>query len=277
MSARDELGNPITQQRWEAVLVQLEEACSRERAVSAYAGPRLAALRTARRVLRRWEELYAEWSQANGHMEALFDRRLPPADHIRALEDIDAALAENPADCPACKGSGEMPAQVRVPGTADEAEDVTVDCAKCAGTGTVTETVAACCHKWREDGSCCGNPIPEPEPAPCPACEGTGETRNGVCLSRMVGPVEVDALGQAWSPEFRALAYEIEALPASEQQTKVATMFADLHKRAAARWVRVADDLDGLLDALVKERVLPPDFRERQQETPSQVHDREEK
>jgi hypothetical protein len=52
----------------------------------------LDALLLARRVLRRWTELYAEWSQANGHMEALFDRRLPPADHIKAQEAVQAAL-----------------------------------------------------------------------------------------------------------------------------------------------------------------------------------------
>ena len=55
------------------------------------------ALLAARRVLHRWAEKYAEWSQANGHMEALFDRRLPPADHVQTLEAIDAALAKSPA------------------------------------------------------------------------------------------------------------------------------------------------------------------------------------
>lgn len=53
------------------------------------------ALVIAQRVLRHWSELYAEWSQANGHMEALFDRRLPPADHVKALEAIAAALEKS--------------------------------------------------------------------------------------------------------------------------------------------------------------------------------------
>lgn len=59
-------------------------------------GLREAALRLAQRVLQQWGGLYAEWSQHNGHMERLMDRRLPPADHIRALEDIAAALAQMP-------------------------------------------------------------------------------------------------------------------------------------------------------------------------------------
>lgn len=37
MSARDELGNPITQQHWEKVLCELELACTKAREVTAYA------------------------------------------------------------------------------------------------------------------------------------------------------------------------------------------------------------------------------------------------
>lgn len=73
-----------------------EEAQARHQA-RAYAGAATEALLIAQRVLRRWAELYAEWSNANGQMERLMDRRLPPADHVRALEVIADALDTHPA------------------------------------------------------------------------------------------------------------------------------------------------------------------------------------
>lgn len=82
--------------REEEFLVAGERAAATARENAAYAGLQLEALQMARRVLHRWAESYAEWSQANGHMEALMDRRLPPADHVKALEAIADVLAKSP-------------------------------------------------------------------------------------------------------------------------------------------------------------------------------------
>lgn len=91
-----------------------------------------------------------------------------------------------------------------------------------------------------------------------------------------LGPVQIDALGQAWSPEFRALAYEIEALPASEQQTKVITMFNDLHRRVAKRWaelgtavheIHAAVSPSGGRNGWIPAAALPPEHKGRQSES----------
>ena len=51
------------------------------------------ALIIARHTLNRWQLRYAEWSHS---MPTAFDKRLPPSDHISALEDIDAAIRALP-------------------------------------------------------------------------------------------------------------------------------------------------------------------------------------
>lgn len=79
MSARDELGNPITQQRWEAVLVQLEEACTKAREVGSYAEQlreALAAVYPFSQVDVRRGPAYPGW--------------------VRSQKLADAALAANP-------------------------------------------------------------------------------------------------------------------------------------------------------------------------------------
>jgi hypothetical protein len=63
----------------------------------------------------------------------------------------------------------------------DHIEDL-YQCTTCNGTGIVTVSyldasiIPSCCGNWNEDGSCCGNAIPEQiidevyEDMPCPEC-----------------------------------------------------------------------------------------------------------
>jgi hypothetical protein len=47
-------------------------------------------------------------------------------------------------------------------------------CPECGGSGVVMESTVepGCCGRFRPDGDCCGDPVPEEVlvQAPCPAC-----------------------------------------------------------------------------------------------------------
>lgn len=76
----------------------LEELCDMALASAGFVKvpvePMIVALKNAHRVLVEWQDKYGEWSHA---MPKHMDLRLPPAGHIRVLEDISEILAAAPA------------------------------------------------------------------------------------------------------------------------------------------------------------------------------------
>jgi hypothetical protein len=94
----------------------------------------------------------------------------------------DAALFDTIARPTSQPTVGEELANARLIAAAPDllalARQYASECGECNGSGvievTVERTMPGCCGRPNDDGSCCGNPVPEVVPdveqAPCPDC-----------------------------------------------------------------------------------------------------------